>query len=205
MDATKKFKTQIDELYEFVESIFSSYIKKMKRENELIIQRTNIHIDNINLIEDENIVNNEDFRLYSLLGLEGSGLILGIIWGVSVFASGGISALIFGSLLTISFSFVGLEFISLPIFFIIKGISKVYNVYKRNNKIEVQLVEIENVLMKYKNNILDKMESLLKAFTESREELILSQKNPMINIVKNENRFITIKNDFISCIKKLNK
>ena len=79
------------------------------------------------------------------------------------------------------------------------------NVNKRNKKIEEETKEINNILTKYKKNILNQMENLYKTFKENIDELILSLKYPMVNIAKNEKEFLEIKNKFNSYLKKLNK
>ena len=95
--------------------------------------------------------------------------------------------------------------VGVPIYFLIKGISKLINVNKRNKKIEEETKEINNILTKYKKNILNQMENLYKTFKAKIDELILSLKYPMVNIAKNEKEFLEIKNKFNSYLKKLNK
>ena len=200
-DASKKFKSEIEGLYDFVENIFRSYIKKMKRENESIIERANIIIDTINLIEDKNFVYNTYFESFYTIGVLSTSL---LILGIGSYTFGMTSPLI---VVALAHGLCGIPALiaGVPIYFLIMGISKLINVNKRNKKIEEEAKEINSILMKYKKNILNQMENLYKTFKENIDELILSLKYPMVNIAKNEKEFLEIKNKFNSYLKKLNK
>lgn len=204
-DASKKFKSEIEGLYDFVENIFRSYIKKMKRENESIIKRADIIIDTINLIEDKNFVYNTYFESFYTIGFLSTSLLGGLILGISSYTSAGILGSMFAFLIGAGLCEIPTFIVGVTIYFLIKGISKLINVNKRNKKIEEETKEINNILTKYKKNILNQMENLYKTFKENIDELILSLKYPMVNIAKNEKEFLEIKNKFNSYLKKLNK
>lgn len=177
----------------------------MKRENESIIKRADIIIDTINLIEDKNFVYNTYFESFYTIGFLSTSLLGGLILGISSYTSVGMISSIFVFLIGAGLCEIPTFIVGVPIYFLIKGISKLINVNKRNKKIEEETKEINNILTKYKKNILNQMENLYKTFKENIDELILSLKYPMVNIAKNEKEFLEIKNKFNSYLKKLNK
>ena len=177
----------------------------MKRENESIIKRADIIIDTINLIEEKNFVYNTYFESFYTIGFLSTSLLGGLILGISSYTSAGILGSMFAFLIGAGLCEIPTFIVGVTIYFLIKGISKLINVNKRNKKIEEETKEINNILTKYKKNILNQMENLYKTFKENIDELILSLKYPMVNIAKNEKEFLEIKNKFNSYLKKLNK
>ena len=194
-DAVKKFELEIKNLDEYIQNSFKNFIKKMKLEKKSIIRIFNIHIDYINLIESKTFMKDimiSSSRLFGISGF-GVGLLLG---GITVFEDflGGLC--IFAAVSGVSLGMITIA--GIYMFLIIKLI----NVLKRNNEIEKALNEIKTKLITIKNEVIQKMENIYFNLSENIKEIILSQKNPMNNIINNENSFNILKEHFINYIKK---
>ena len=87
-------------------------------------------------------------------------------------------------------------------FLIILGISKLISNHQFQKKIENEFNKKKEILEEYKNKILDLMEKIAKNIIENLEEIKISQKTPMNNIIRNEHEFAIFKDEFYNYIKK---
>ena len=189
---SKKFELEIDDLYQFIEESLKIYIKKIKIENDSIMKRLNIKINEINLIYDKIDGKALSIGLGSFYG--GAVIFGGIISGSILFEGGSILA----AGVIFSCSIVPLAVVLIFVF----GIVKFHDYLCFNKKIENEFNKIKEKLEEYKNKAFDLMEKIAKNISENLEEIKISQKAPMNNIIGNEHEFSMFKDDFYNYIKK---